>query len=382
MDKYERDNPERWKLIRTTLPEGIRSAVDVGGRQGWFASKLADLYDCPVEVIDSHHATWEADPRVLFRHGSVGIHDHSAGVRARSRIIPLPQADLYLYLSVLHHIPNPVEILEQTPAQHVIVESAVPDAGWLKGRTEINSRAAATIDWCARHGRLVGYTPDNRPVYHVDRTTPPPVADTVSDETPRTLSLIWLGPRTPPKSWADAWRRLNPDLEVTVHREPQFPLMFPEAYERAPTWVHRADLYRLEVIYQYGGAYSDFDVEPLRPLPPFPNRPFMARGGQQGQPSHFFGAPPQSDTILRILKAGADSPMTGMPNDDTGPGLWHRAGWDDFTVYEGNCDPLPPKTSTERVDALRPSLLADPTICAVHHYQWSWRNLADVAVEP
>jgi mannosyltransferase OCH1-like enzyme len=88
---------------------------------------------------------------------------------------------------------------------------------------------------------------------------------------PRTMHHIWLGPDPLPKEhgpWIDTWKRHHPDWEFRMWTEDNLPEnpVRPEVLERLRAPVERADILRLDILYQHGGVYLDTDLECLRPL--------------------------------------------------------------------------------------------------------------------
>jgi mannosyltransferase OCH1-like enzyme len=88
---------------------------------------------------------------------------------------------------------------------------------------------------------------------------------------PRVFHQIWVGPD--PfldgfERWQESWQRNHPawDLRLWVDGNLPSGLRNPAAYELDRHPVERADILRLELLYQYGGVYLDADLECVKPI--------------------------------------------------------------------------------------------------------------------
>lgn len=89
---------------------------------------------------------------------------------------------------------------------------------------------------------------------------------------PKVIHQVWIGPRPVPEEYIDTWRELadrtgwKHHLWREEHAEEIVTISKPVFEE----WNHlhgRANLYRLEILYKYGGVYFDADYLSLgRPL--------------------------------------------------------------------------------------------------------------------
>lgn len=82
----------------------------------------------------------------------------------------------------------------------------------------------------------------------------------------------------PPKltAWSTAWQRLHPKWEMRVWHEckdgvieangVQFTSQYPELLARSCHLSQRSNIWRYELVNQFGGVYLDTDMEPLRPI--------------------------------------------------------------------------------------------------------------------
>ena len=111
-----------------------------------------------------------------------------------------------------------------------------------------------------------------------------PAATTI----PRILHLIWLGPRPlPNEHLLHSWRLHHFDWEIRMWNSDNIPsdLYNHEAFRYA--LEHRqygmaSDILRLEVLYKYGGVYTDMDYLCVAPLTPLEHLEFYCGASNVG----------------------------------------------------------------------------------------------------
>lgn len=82
------------------------------------------------------------------------------------------------------------------------------------------------------------------------------------------VHFIWLGSPLPPRAQAavESWKKHNPSWEFRVWSDndiASFPWSSSRSqylYEHANNWAEKSDILRFEILYQFGGVYSDTDV--------------------------------------------------------------------------------------------------------------------------
>ena len=95
---------------------------------------------------------------------------------------------------------------------------------------------------------------------------------------PRTLHMIWVGPRLVPETWIAEWRRMHPTWDHRLWREADladFPMLNRAAfdyYQSKENWVGMSDIARMAILRELGGVYVDVDSKPLHT---FDGAPFM-----------------------------------------------------------------------------------------------------------
>jgi mannosyltransferase OCH1-like enzyme len=91
---------------------------------------------------------------------------------------------------------------------------------------------------------------------------------------PRKLHFVWMGPNPIPGNYIqniEAWRVLHPGWTLTVWQDADvWPIHNREVFASAPEtplgYTLRADIFRHEVLFSFGGIYLDMDVEPVKAL--------------------------------------------------------------------------------------------------------------------
>jgi hypothetical protein len=90
---------------------------------------------------------------------------------------------------------------------------------------------------------------------------------------PRVFHQIWVGPDPLPETYAryqQTWLDHHPGWELRFWTEANMPekLRRPEARERLRAPAERANILRLELLWRFGGVYTDTDFECLRSIEP------------------------------------------------------------------------------------------------------------------
>jgi len=89
---------------------------------------------------------------------------------------------------------------------------------------------------------------------------------------PKLIHQCWFGDEPIPvqfQAWAAKWRELHPDWDYHLWtHETARPMLknLGRVYDKVSLPVSKADLTRLELVYQLGGVYADMDVEPIKPI--------------------------------------------------------------------------------------------------------------------
>jgi len=90
---------------------------------------------------------------------------------------------------------------------------------------------------------------------------------------PLKLHFIWIGSPVPTEFHEnfDRWKELNPEFEFYLWTDAElknFNLENQRAFDAALNYGEKADIWRYEIIWRYGGVYIDTDVRCLRSIKP------------------------------------------------------------------------------------------------------------------
>jgi inositol phosphorylceramide mannosyltransferase catalytic subunit len=127
---------------------------------------------------------------------------------------------------------------------------------------------------------------------------------------PRIFHQIWFGPEPLPEeydAYQKTWLCHHPDWALRVWTEKNLPkpgtLRRPEAHERLRTPWERSDIFRLEVLWRFGGVYVDVDFKSLRSIEPLiKDTDFFIGVGKRGHVnSALFGASAGHPILDRAL---------------------------------------------------------------------------------
>jgi mannosyltransferase OCH1-like enzyme len=125
---------------------------------------------------------------------------------------------------------------------------------------------------------------------------------------PKKIHYVWLSgePLTPlVEKCIESWKKFCPDYEIikwdTGNFDVNSNLYCRQAFENKK-WAFASDYIRLKVVYEHGGIYLDSDVELLKPLDDFLNKPaFTGFECNQYFTANFFGAEKHSLWLKHIL---------------------------------------------------------------------------------
>ncbi len=92
---------------------------------------------------------------------------------------------------------------------------------------------------------------------------------------PKIIHFIWIGDKVlsdNKKKNIESYRSLNPLWEIKLWKNNNLPEIINKyTYKRVSSWAAKADILRLEILYKYGGLYTDIDSICLKPLDPLIN---------------------------------------------------------------------------------------------------------------
>jgi mannosyltransferase OCH1-like enzyme len=227
-----------------------------------------------------------------------------------------------------------------------------------------------------------------------------PREETSKCSIPPIIHLIWLGSAIPAKvqSAFDSWTKHHPGWEVKIWTDKEL-IDFQwssehvhSAFQKGSSWAEKADVLRIEVLYKFGGIYSDADVVCLSSFKDltvqdvgfFSCFELNYIGKHYGEPffvgSAVMGSAKNSHVMkycLDHLKTAEEAPGVGIIKR-TGPGLISRACQDVLAKNLENiiilpCGYLYPLPWKQR-DVTRESVLeyiSEETL-AIHLWDGSW----------
>lgn len=82
-----------------------------------------------------------------------------------------------------------------------------------------------------------------------------------------TVHMIWIGSPLPQRYKRNIQSYTRQRYKVRIWTEPPQNMVNKRLYDAAKTYALKADIMRLEIIYQYGGIYTDIDSRMKLPLP-------------------------------------------------------------------------------------------------------------------
>lgn len=126
---------------------------------------------------------------------------------------------------------------------------------------------------------------------------------------PRIIHQIWLGNNKPPASLMYSWRKLHPYWDYRFWHDSNIPSGVCDTQLSNTTRLcKRADIIRLEVLYQYGGVYADCDFLCLKEFDGLLDTPFFSgyqweyKNGSGVICNALIGCEKHSPFILSLLK--------------------------------------------------------------------------------
>lgn len=86
---------------------------------------------------------------------------------------------------------------------------------------------------------------------------------------PKRIHQVWLGSELPEKyrDWGKTWKKMHPDWEYRLWTDKEardFLMINRKLFDEVVNFGAKADIFRLEILYKYGGIYVDTDFECLK----------------------------------------------------------------------------------------------------------------------
>jgi len=127
-----------------------------------------------------------------------------------------------------------------------------------------------------------GMFTDNDYVYHISKhisalekiynnNNYEKVVPSIEPRIPKIIHQIWIGSEVPPqfKKIMETWKKIHPDWTYKLWTDEDienFPFINRKAFDDSGNNKGlKSDIWRLEILYQYGGLYADTDFESIKP---------------------------------------------------------------------------------------------------------------------
>ncbi len=217
---------------------------------------------------------------------------------------------------------------------------------------------------------------------------------------PKIIHQIWLGGPLPEKYYPlqKSWQEKHPDWEYRLWTDADitsFPFMNRERFENAVNVGEKADIFRYEILYLYGGLYVDTDFECIRPVDELHYLCDLytgilgafAEGQEVAIGNALIGAKSNHPIIQYCIEWVAKKPI-GRTADEvqalTGPGCFKRAFFKRYDVdHLRNVAfpytffyPLPSEERCGHLDGIAKSKWIEPETFGIHYWDTSWaKNL-------
>lgn len=87
---------------------------------------------------------------------------------------------------------------------------------------------------------------------------------------PKIIHQIWIGPHEFPQvalEWQKTWQEMHPDWEYKLWTNKDidaFGMANIDSFNQAQNWGEKADIWRYEILYRYGGVYVDIDEKCIK----------------------------------------------------------------------------------------------------------------------
>lgn len=121
---------------------------------------------------------------------------------------------------------------------------------------------------------------------------------------PKKIHRIWIGGEIPPiYDHGSEWKALHPDWEHHLWIDPPDWVRLLAGAPSGDETRFMVDVWRLQILYDYGGIYVDCDTVPLRSFDPLTEKPFVAQSPNKLSlaTNAVMGFPPAHPVLQRML---------------------------------------------------------------------------------
>lgn len=131
-----------------------------------------------------------------------------------------------------------------------------------------------------------------------------------SSSIPRVIHLIWLGSQAPEsvKIAMDSWQKNHPSWEIKLWTDSELKEFTwsnkrsEEIFQKGINWAEKSDILRFEILYQFGGIYSDTDVICLKSFEDLISSNLTFFAGLESNKIKRFGRPLVGSAIIGACK--------------------------------------------------------------------------------
>eukprot|EP01083_Nonionella_stella_P191813 709667_1 len=214
---------------------------------------------------------------------------------------------------------------------------------------------------------------------------------------PKIIHQIWLGPRAVPrqyKIWSASWRTLNPKWKHMLWTDESLnsfkwkSAVNKSLFEMAQNYGEKSDILRLEILYECGGVYVDYDFECIQTLDVIDGNSNiscffgLSNTGLMEINNAIIGCKPQHEILrdiwksIQVICSDDDETQTIVktgPIQVTRCVMNHYSKYDDLLILPTQCFyPLPNNMRyLPIVDRFR---YYDDATVGVHHWGVSWNH--------
>jgi mannosyltransferase OCH1-like enzyme len=211
----------------------------------------------------------------------------------------------------------------------------------------------------------------------------------IESNIPKILHFIWLGSSLPidAKLSIDSWKRHHPNWDIKVWQDPDIAnfnwafLSAKESFFQAKTYSEKADILRYNILYNFGGVYSDTDVVCIKPFDCLTDSGCDLFSGFQINSFLFhiavgiIGAKKNHPLLKECLEAISSDPNLHL-FDRTGPALFTKKCLSCFSenlliLPTSYFYPLPSTEKNRTLDEVIPFVSKESM--AIHLWQASWK---------
>jgi mannosyltransferase OCH1-like enzyme len=203
---------------------------------------------------------------------------------------------------------------------------------------------------------------------------------------PKIIHQIWLGGQLPDcyRAWCASWQEKHPDWQYQLWTDDDaasYEFINKDLFESATNFGQKADIWRYEILYRYGGLYVDIDEECLKPFDELHDLCDLYIGMQSLDTAYLqlgiavIGAAPGHPLLMQAIAELEKTAHSGPIVLKTGPLFFTRLYLQYAAQYNLHDALLPPSyfypCGYEQKNSPQAEWQKDESY-AVHHWAGSW----------